>query len=134
MMHTLLLLTGLGQIALALASLFLPRVLGWRAQVARLAPLTGRVFWVYAAYILGTNLALGLLTVLAPQLLLDRSPLARFVAGYAGLYWGARLLIQLVWFRGVCPQGGWYAAADLAVTLAFALWTFSYGAVAFDLW
>ena len=133
-MRTVLVIVGLGQIALVLASLFLPRILGWRSQTARLEPLTRRVFWVYAAYILGTNLCLGTLTALAPDLLLDRSVLARFVAGYAAVYWGARLVIQFVWFRGVCPKGRWYAAADAAVTAAFGFWAASYGAILFDLW
>jgi len=132
-MRTVLLLVGLGQIALALASLSLPRMLGWREQIARLEPFTGRVFWVYATYILGTNLCLGCLTALAPDLLLDRSPLARTVAGYATVYWGARFVIQF-WFRGVTPKGRWYALADLAVTLAIAFWAASYGAILFDLW
>jgi len=133
-MRTVLVIVGLGQIALAIASLFLPRILGWRSQTARLEPLTRRVFWVYAAYILGTNLCLGGLTALAPELLLDRSVLARIVAGYAAVYWGARLVIQFVWFRSVCPKGRWYALADAAVTAAFAFWAASYGAILFDLW
>jgi hypothetical protein len=134
MMPGLLLFIGLGQIALAFASLLLPHMLRWRDQTARLEPLTRRVFWVYAGYILGTNLCLGGLTAFAPHLLLDRSPLARAVAGYGAIYWGARLVIQFVWFRHVAPKGRWYALADLAVTLAFALWTASYGAVLCDLW
>jgi hypothetical protein len=125
---------GLGQIALALASLFLPRILRWREQTALLQPLTRRVFWVYAAYILGTNLCLGSLATFAPQMLLDRSPLARIVAGYGFLYWGARLAIQLVWFRGLAPKGAHYTVAGGAMTLGFALWTAFYGALAFDLW
>ena len=133
-MRTVLVLVGLGQIALAVASLFLPRILGWRSQTARLEPLTERVFWVYAAYILGTNLCLGGLSALAPDLLLDRSVLARFVAGYAAVYWGARLVIQFVWFRAVCPKGRWYALADAAVTAAFGFWAASYGAILCDLW
>jgi len=133
-MRTLLLIAGLGQIALALASLAAPRLLQWRAQTARLEPLTARIFWVYACYILGTNLCLGGLTACAPDLLLDRSVLARCVAGYAALYWGARLVIQFVWFRAACPKGAWYAAADAAVTLGFAFATGCYGAVLFDLW
>jgi hypothetical protein len=133
-MRFLLLVTGLGQLALALGSLLLPRLLRWREQTARLEPLTRAVFWVYAGYILGTNLCLGGVTTFAPDLLLDRSPLARLVAGYAFFYWGARLLIQCVWFRGLAPKGRGYALADLAVTLGFLLWTAVYGAVAFDLW
>jgi hypothetical protein len=133
-MRILLLVAGLGQIALALGSLWLPRMLRWREQVARLEPLTARVFWVYACYILGTNLWLGGVSALAPDLLLDRSALARVVAAYALVYWGARLLIQNLWFRGVAPKGRGYALADAAITLGFLLCTGVYGAIAFDLW
>jgi hypothetical protein len=129
-----LVLAGLGQIALALASLLLPRILRWGEETARLSPLTRKVFWVYAAYILVTNLCLGTLSVAAPRLLLDRSPLARCVAGYAAAYWGARLAIQLVWFRGSAPKGPGYAAADWAVTALFAFWAVVYGAIALDRW
>jgi len=131
---TWLVIAGLGQIALALASLLLPRILRWPDQLRQLQPLLRRIFWVYAAYILGTNLCLGTLSALAPQLLLDRSALARCVGGYAFLYWGARLCIQFVWFRGAAPKGLGYALADAAVTLGFALCTAVYGAIALDLW
>ena len=133
-MHLAIVLAGAGQIALALASLWLPRILRWGEETGRLSPLTRRIFWVYAAYILATNLCLGTLSVLAPGLLLDRSPLARCVAAYAAAYWGARLAIQLAWFRGVAPKGRGYALADLAVTALFALWAAAYGTVALDLW
>jgi len=53
-MATALLVVGCGQLLLVLASLWLPRVLGWRRQLAALEPLTRRVFWVYAGHILGT--------------------------------------------------------------------------------
>lgn len=133
-MHTLLIVVGLGQIALAVASLFLPRILRWRETLAALPLLTRRIFWVYAAYILATNLCLGALSAFAPQLLLDRTALARLVAGYGGAYWGARLTIQFVWFRGAAPKGAFYALADWAVTALFALCALVYFAVAADRW
>jgi hypothetical protein len=126
--------TGAGQIALALASLWLPRILRWREQTALLQPLTRRVFRVYAGYILGTNLCLGAVSAVAPEWLLDRSPLARAVAGYAAAYWGVRLVIQFVWFRGVAPAGAFYRVADGLVTLGFAVWTVCYGAILLDCW
>lgn len=49
-------------------------------------------------------------------------------------YWGARLLIQFVWFRGAAPKGVGYALADWAVTVGFAACTLTYGAIACDLW
>jgi hypothetical protein len=133
-MHHALLAVGCGQLLLVVASLWLPRVLGWRRQLAALEPLTRRVFWVYAGYVVGTNVCLGGLSVLAPELLLDRSPLARAVAGYAAAWWGMRLLIQFVWFRGKAPRGLGYALADIAVTLGFAACTLVYGAIVCDLW
>jgi hypothetical protein len=133
-MHTLLMALGLGQLALAVGSLWLPRMLRWPEQLTRLEPLTRRVFWVYAAYILATNVCLGTVSLAAPQLLCDRTPLARLVAGYAALYWGARLLIQFVWFRGVAPKGAGYAVADGAVTLGFLACALTYGALALDCW
>jgi hypothetical protein len=132
--QTLLVVLGVGQLALVVGSLWLPRMLRWPQQLARLEPLTARVFWVYAAYILATNACLGALSAFAPALLLDRSPLARLVAGYACVYWGARLAIQFVWFRGVAPKGRGYALADAAVTLGFAACTLGYGALALDRW
>ncbi|MBL8756664.1 MAG: hypothetical protein JNK15_25435 [Planctomycetes bacterium] len=133
-MHLALLVVGLGQLLLAAGSLWLPRLLRWPEQLAQLPPFLRRVFWVYAAYILATNACLGSLSVWAPALLADRTPLARLVAGYAAAYWGARLLIQFVWFRGVAPRGFGYAVADLAVTLGFFACTVTYGALALDCW
>jgi hypothetical protein len=133
-MATLLLIIGVEQLLLVAGSLFLPRLLRWPEQMARLEPLTRRIFWVYAAYIVGTNVCLGTVSAVAPQLLLDRTPLARLVAGYGCLYWGARLLIQFVWFRAAAPKGLGFALADAAVTLGFVACTAVYGAIAFDLW
>lgn len=133
-MDTLLIAAGLGQLGLALASLFLPRILRWRETLAALPPLTRRIFWVYAGYILATNVCLGSLSALAPHLLLARTALARLVAAYAGAYWGARLLIQFVWFRGAAPKGAFYLVVDWAVTALFALCAAVYLVLAFDRW
>jgi len=84
---TLLVLVGLGQIALALVSLMLPRILRWREETARLSPLTRRIFWVYAGYILGTQPLPRHLVGDRAAVLLDRSPLARLTSGYATAYW-----------------------------------------------
>jgi len=119
-MHALLQLAGAGQLTLAAVSLALPRILGWREQTRALDPLTRRVFWTYAGYILGTNVALGLVCLLAPAALASASVLALSVCGYALCYWGVRLLLQVVSFRHHAPRGRFYALADAAVTLLFA--------------
>jgi hypothetical protein len=130
-MKTLIILAGLGQLVLAAASLALPRTLHWREDTAKLRPLTREVFWTYAAYIWATNVAMGLLSVLGPGWLLDRTPLARAVAGYITLYWGARLAIQFGWFGKNAPPGALYRLAEAALVALFLALTLTYGAVAF---
>ncbi len=124
-------LAGLGQIALALASLPIPHLLRWKEDVTRLRPLTRQVFWTYAAYIWSTNLCFGLLSALAPGWLLDRSGLAGVVCGFIAAYWGARLVIQFVYFdRADAPQGVAFRAAEAALVALFVFLTLVYGAAA----
>jgi hypothetical protein len=127
---TVLVLAGLVQLAIALGSLAIPRVLGWRNEVRRLEPLTRAVFWTYAGYIWATNVALGLVTLLVPEELLARSLLARCICGFAGLWWAARLVLQLGWFRRHAPRGWLYAAADSALVSAFFALSVVYALVA----
>jgi hypothetical protein len=130
-MKILLVLAGLAQIALALGSLSLPRILGWREETAKLRPLTRKVFWIYAGYIWSTNVAFGLLSSLAPAWLLEHAPLARAVAGFIAAYWGARLVLQLTIIdRKDAPPGALFRAADCALTALFVALTLTYGATA----
>lgn len=128
-------LAGLGQAVLCGASLAIPRVLGWREDVAKLRPLTREVFWTYAGYILATNLAFALISLFAPLSLLDGSPLAASVTGFITAYWGARLVVQLAAFRRVAiPQGVHVQLAFWGLTVLFAGLTSVYGlAFAFNL-
>ena len=124
-------LAGLGQLGLALGSLAIPRVLRWSEETAKLRPLTRQVFWTYAAYIWTTNVTFGILSAFAPGLLLDRSPLARAVAGYITAYWGARMLIQIFYFdRSDAPIGALYRVADAALLTLFIYLTAVYGYLA----
>ncbi|MBX3468202.1 MAG: hypothetical protein KF878_15125 [Planctomycetes bacterium] len=125
---SLVVVAGLGQLALAAVSLAIPRVLGWREETARLGPLTREVFWTYAAYIWGTNVAMGLLSCLAPDALLDGTPLARAVCGYVTTYWGARLVLQLAAFGRHAPPGRAFRLAEAALVALFSFLVLVYGA------
>jgi hypothetical protein len=117
-MQTLLLASGFVQLAIVAASLLAPRVLRWREELACLSPLTRTIFWTYAGYISATNLALALVS-LRGDWLLTGTPLARAVAGYGALYWGARCVLQVTCYRRHAPRGPWFAVADAGFTLAF---------------
>jgi hypothetical protein len=121
---------GAGQLALAAASLAIPRALGWREELSRVSPLTRNVFWTYGAYIVGTNAAFGLVSVLAPRAILDGSTLARAVAGFIAVYWGARSVLQFTSFSRHAPQGLRFRVAEAALVALFLACTVVYGAVA----
>ena len=134
MIDTLVLTAGLVQLGIALSSLALPRMLGWREQIARLEPLTAHVFWTYAAYIFCTNLFFAGISIFATDLLTEGTPLARIVCGFITAYWGARVLIQLFAYSGSKPSGWFYKLADVGFLLAFAFLTAVYGGVTLQLW
>jgi hypothetical protein len=126
-MKALLILAGVGQLGLALGSLVLPRLLRWGDDTRKLRPLTRQVFWTYAAYIWTTNVCFGLLSSFAPDWLLAPNPLARAVAGYIAVYWGARVLIQFFYFdRTDTPPGAFYKVAELALVGLFLFLTAVY--------
>lgn len=133
LLERLLIVAGVGQLALAAASLAIPRQLGWREETARLSPLTRKVFWLYAVYILSFHVCFGLLSLLAPGWLLDRSPLAAAVCGFIAVYWGARLAVQFVWFdREQMPKGLRYRLAEAGLVTLFIYLVLVYGAAFVD--
>jgi hypothetical protein len=123
-------LAGWGQLALCAGTLALPRILKWREKLAATPKLERQMFLVYAAYIWATNLAFGLLSALAPRLLLDGSPLAACVLGFIALYWGARVALQFGYFdlKSARPPGWFYVAAEQALNVLFVGLTLLYGA------
>lgn len=130
-MTLLLILAGLGQLALAVGSLALPRILRWGDDTAKLRPLTRQVFWTYAAYIWVTNICFGVVSTFAPEWLLDRSPLARAVTGYIAVYWGTRLLVQFFYFdRSDAPPGTIYKVGEVMLVGLFIFLTAIYGYLA----
>lgn len=125
-----LLLAGLAQLGIASSSVFIPHLLGWREETARLRPLTRQVFWTYATYILGFHVAFGMLTLLAPQALLDGSTLARAVCAFIAVYWTVRLVLQFAVFDRSVAVRPLFRFAEAAYVSAFAYLALVYSAAA----
>lgn len=130
MIETLVFWAGALQLSIALSSLALPRILGWREQTARLEPLTRHVFWTYAAYIFCTNLFFAGMSMLWPSVLVDGSLLARAVTGFIAAYWGGRVGIQVFAYRAAKPSGWFFVMADWGFLLAFVFLTAVYATAA----
>ncbi len=131
MLRWLILAAGIGQLALALVSLSVPRVLGWREDTAKLRPLTREIFWTYAAYIWCAHVAFGLLSALAPGILVDGSTLAGLACAFIAAWWGARLALQFLAFdRSARPPGAVFVLAEIALVSAFVAFTGIYAVAA----
>jgi hypothetical protein len=129
-LQTLIQIAGVGTLVLAAGSPLIPRALKWREKLAALDPLLRRLFWVYAAYILGTNVALGLVSLLAADALVQAGPLALAVNSYAAVYWGARVAIQFACFQDVKPEEIGYRGAEVVLVALFVYSTAVYALAA----
>ena len=133
--HILVVLAGIGQLLLCAASLAIPRVLRWEDDLRSVNPLTRQVFWVYALYIWGTNLAFGLVSTFAADALLSGTPLATFVCGFMGLYWLVRVAAQFCWFdMSSAPSGAHVKTASVLLSTLFIYLTVVYGWITLSAW
>jgi hypothetical protein len=113
-------LAGLGQIALVIGSLTIPKILNWRFELAKIQPLIRQMFWTYAAYILAINLCFGLLSVFDFKELTNGSTLAMLVTGFIALYWISRILVQFLYFdRAGFPTRRWNVIGEIVLVTLF---------------
>jgi len=112
-------LAGVGQLLLVIASTFIPRMLHWREELAAVKPLTRRIFWTYAVYILGTNTFFGIVSAFWPGGLVDGSHAARALTTFMAAYWVGRVVVQFVWFGREAPEGLKFRVAEAALVTGF---------------
>lgn len=126
-------LAGVGQLILVVASAVIPRCLDWKGPLAALPLLMRQLFWTYAAYILGMHLFFGLISVFGTQLLLDGTPQAAILSGLMMTWWLVRTGLQFFCFDRKCiPQTRFNILAEgllvslflfLTIVYAMALYT-----------
>jgi hypothetical protein len=113
-------LAGSAQVVLVLASFAIPKVLRWRSELSKVKPLVRQMFWTYAAYILGMNLAFGMLSILLRKELASQTYLAGCVTGFIAIYWISRILIQFFYFeRSDFPKGKLNKLAEVLLVILF---------------
>ncbi len=127
-LHALVVSAGIGQIALFIGSLAIPKVLGWAAGLQKLRPLTRQVFWSYAAYIWTTNLCFGLISAFGADLLVTKGALSACVNVFITCYWTARVGIQFLYFdRTDLPEGSLVKLGEFALVILFIALSVIYG-------
>ena len=121
-------LAGIGQIALVLGSLAIPKILKWKDELNKVQPLIRQIFWTYAGYILVTNLCFGLLSVLETKELINGSVLASAITGFITMYWFSRVAIQFFYFdRSSFPPGKMLLTGEILLVALFVFLTLVYG-------
>ena len=126
-MKTLLQLAGLAQVVLAMGSLLIPGILGWKGELAKVRPLIREMFWVYAAYIFVVNLSFGLISLFDTDELTAHTKLAAIIEAFIALYWISRVLIQFLYFsRADFPKGRWHKAAEMLLASVFVFLSAAY--------
>jgi small-conductance mechanosensitive channel len=109
--------------SLVLLSLFhavLWRTLEWSKDTAKLTPLTARVFAVHTFFIAFVLAALGFLSLLEPELLVEPSRLAKVLLCGVVAFWLARLVLQALVFDKVMGRG--WTRSPMVRFGAYAAW------------
>jgi hypothetical protein len=126
-MGELILIAGLLHFALLPVSAAVPRVLNLRRELGGLSPLARKMVWVHGAFIFGTILAFGVLTLAGRHEMTAGTGLGPPLAATIGLFWLARLMVQLFYYHPrEWPRGAWIALGRHGLTALFAFWSIVY--------
>jgi hypothetical protein len=91
-------LAGLAHFGMVAVGSQVPRVFGWKADLAKLSEANRRLFWIYGIFIVLANVGFGALSLAYPAEIGAGKGVAGGFALLAGLYWLARLAVQYVLF------------------------------------
>ena len=121
-------IAGLLQVAISIANFFLPKRLGYRENLEKVAPIIRQVFFVHSAYIVGVLLLFAAVTLGFATELSSGRGLGRFLAGSMAMFWLCRVPLHLFYFdRGVRRR---FRAGDLAFLGSSLFLIAAYGAAA----
>ena len=96
LLEWLLRVAGGGLIVLAALHIPISRRLQWREECTRLSPANEAVFHVHTLFICVVLVLMGLPSLFAPEVLLERTALAKWIAVSWASFWAIRLYCQ--WF------------------------------------
>lgn len=93
----------------------------WRQQMKQLDRFTAKVFWGYAGFVAMTLVAFSVITALLHEAMLTGEQSAVVIAGFMGVWWTTRLVIDVFWYRHRdWPAGLRYVLAHGMLIVGFA--------------
>ncbi len=121
-------IAGLVQLSIALANFVLPKKLGYRENLARVAPMIRQIFVVHSGYIVGILLLFTAITFGFTAELASGRGLGRFLAASMALFWACRVPLQLFYYDKALRRAN--RAGDVAITFALVFLAVTYAAAA----
>jgi alginate O-acetyltransferase complex protein AlgI len=123
---------GAGHFLVLVASVQVPRRLGWKEDLARLTPFNRKLMWTYGAFTVLTIVAFGVLTLLCHDAFVAGDRTARALAAFIANFWTARIGVDLFYFRHAeWPHGPGFAVGHALLTFLFAALAWTYWAAVF---
>jgi len=114
-------LAGIGHFCILGASVQVPARLGWKTDLARLTPFNRKLMWTYGAFTVLTIVAFGSLTLALHGEFLRGNPAALGLAAFIGVYWAARVGVDLFYFEHAdWPKGTPFVVGHVLLTGLFA--------------
>jgi hypothetical protein len=130
-MKTLLQFAAIVQLTILIASALVPRILGWRYNLAGLHPFLRRLFWVYGCFIVLTIIGFAVLTFRNASAMAAGESVARSLCAFIAVFWAARLFVQLAVFDArPFLTNAFYRVGYHALTISFVFLTLVYGKAA----
>lgn len=122
----LILMAGIGQFAILIASALVPFRMNWREELQCLSRLHRQMYWVYGGYIVLSIVAFATLSIVNSRELAGGSTLARGFCAYVAVFWGIRVALQVVFDVKEHLTTWWLKAGYASLTVLFAVLTAIY--------
>lgn len=120
-------LAGLGQLAVLVASALVPFQLSWKTELSCLSRLHRQMYWVYGGYVVLAILSFGFISIFNARELAGGSGLARGVCAYIAVFWGVRLALQGIFDVKEHLTAWWLKAGYHLLTALFISFFLIYG-------
>lgn len=129
-------LAGAGHFCVLIASFQVPFRLGWKDDLAKLTPFNRKLMWVHGGFAVLTIVAFGILTLALHAEMLRGDRAALGLAAFIGVYWAARIIVDLAYYEHRdWPRGRGFVMGHAMLTLLFVLLSSTYlGLIIWQKW
>jgi hypothetical protein len=129
-------LVGGAHFLILLASFQVPYRLGWKQDLQQLMPFNRKLLWVQSGFTVLTIIAFGALTLILHSELLRGDRAALGLAGFIGIYWTTRILVDALYFSHEdWPKGTAFIVGHALLTLLFLALAANYiGLLVWQVW